>query len=73
MLCTVLITKKYVDEDLPRLEWDDTESGILEVYINHTDGEKAIITIDAEFLSTLVEGMDDGDYLAKLLDVEKYV
>jgi hypothetical protein len=60
MLCTVLITKKYPDEEFPTMEWDEEEPGILEIYVNHTDGQKACITIDAEFLNMLGECIEEG-------------
>ena len=60
MLCTVMITKRYPDEELPRMEWDEEEPGIMEVWIDHTDGQKACITIDAEFLCMMGESIDAG-------------
>jgi hypothetical protein len=55
-----MITKKYPDEELPVIEWDEEEPGILEVYVDHTDGQKACITIDAEFLNMMGESIDAG-------------
>jgi len=51
------ILKAYEDEELPRIEWDEDDPGILEVFIRLETNTKIGLIIDRSFLNELNESM----------------
>jgi len=56
-IAQAVVLKAYEDEDLPRIEWDEKEPGILEVYIRLELEKKICLIMDRSFLNELNESM----------------
>ena len=56
-IAQALVLKAYEDEDLPRIEWDEKEPEILEVYIRLELEKKICLIMDRSFLNELNESM----------------
>jgi hypothetical protein len=61
MICEILVFKKQLNDELPVIEWDPEEPGIIEAWVDHTDGQKVCVTIDKAFLDFLNESMLDSE------------
>ena len=56
-IAQAVVLKAYEDEDLPRIEWDEKEPGILEEYIRLELEKKICLIMDRSFLNELNESM----------------
>ena len=56
-IAQAVVLKAYEDEDLPRIEWDEKEPEILEVYIRLELEKKICLIMDRSFLNELNESM----------------
>ena len=62
MICEVVITEKHVDaEPLPSFEWEEGVPGILEIWVDHLDGNKACLILDRAFLNLMIEAMEQSE------------
>ena len=56
-IAQAVVLKAYEDEDLPRIEWDEKEPEVLEVYIRLELEKKICLIMDRSFLNELNESM----------------